>query len=84
MTHYARPYIPTPSDEELTNLYLVARLQSITFSKAEAAKWVGGRRALERLVREKAIRMNKSGERQNAAWTCNAEDVLRNAFRYYS
>lgn len=63
----------------LSSLYLVARVRVKTFSKAEASKWVGGRRRLEKLVAENKIRQTKPGEGQNASWHCNAEDVLRHA-----
>ena len=64
-------------DEALCQLFLTARIRAITFTKAEAAKWVGGRRRLERLVAERKIRQEKSGDCQNSRWQCNAEDVLR-------
>lgn len=48
----------------------------------EANRWVGGRYVLERLVAERKIRMAKPGDRQNSEWKCNAEDVLRHAFKY--
>lgn len=63
----------------LTSLYLIARVRVKTFTKAEAAKWVGGRRRLEKLVAENQIRQTKPGDAQNSSWRCNAEDVLRHA-----
>lgn len=66
----------------LTNLYQLARTRVKTFTKTEAAKWVGGRRQLERLVAEKKIRQSKPGDKQNCSWRCNAEDVLRHAKLY--
>lgn len=68
--------------EDFQNLCIVARRQGITFTKAEAARWVGSRYRLEALVAEKKIRMEKSSPRQNASWRCMAEDVLRYAYRY--
>lgn len=67
---------------DFTNLCTVARMNGITFSKREAAGWVGGRYALEKLISEKKIRTVKSSERQNAPWRCQAEDVFRHAARY--
>lgn len=63
----------------LTNLYRLARTRVKTFTKNEAAKWVGGRRRLEKLVAENKIRQEKPGDAQNSSWRCNAEDVLRHA-----
>lgn len=63
----------------LTNLYQLARLKVKTFTKNEAAKWVGGRRRLEKLVAQNRIRQVKEGDKQNSVWRCDAEDVLRHA-----
>ena len=63
----------------LVNLYQLARTKVKTFTKNEAAKWVGGRRRLEKLVAENRIRQIKTGSRQNSVWRCDAEDVLRHA-----
>lgn len=63
----------------LTNLYQLARTKVKTFTKNEAAKWVGGRRRLEKLVAQNRIRQIKEGDRQNSVWRCDAEDVLRHA-----
>lgn len=63
----------------LTNLYQLARIRVKTFTKNEAAKWVGGRRRLEKLVAENKIRQCKPGDQQNSSWRCDAEDVLRHA-----
>ena len=63
----------------LTNLYQLARVKVKTFTKNEAAKWVGGRRRLEKLVAENHIRQVKAGTHQHSVWQCNAEDVLRHA-----
>jgi hypothetical protein len=68
--------------EQFHNLCTVARINGITFTKAQAAEWVGGRYQLERLVREHKIRMVKTSARQNAPWQCHAEDVIRHAARY--
>lgn len=50
--------------------------KGMTFSKIEAAKIVGGRTRLERLVAEEKIRMEKKSERQNGRWRCCAGDVI--------
>jgi hypothetical protein len=67
--------------EDFTNLCMVARRNGITFTKKQAEKWVGGRYALQQLISNKKIRVEKSGERQNAYCRCMAEDVLKYAFR---
>ncbi len=77
-----RDFQTSKAEEELGNLFLVARKKGITFTKREASRWVGGRYVLERLVAERKIRMTKPGDRQNSEWKCNAEDVLRHAFKY--
>lgn len=69
----------TKDEAALTQIFIIARFKLKTFTKTEASKWVGGRRRLERLVAEKKIRQEKTSERQNGMWLCNAEDVLRNA-----
>lgn len=63
----------------LSNLYRLARTRVKTLTKNEAAKWVGGRRRLEKLVAENKIRQAKPGNKQNSSWRCDAEDVLRHA-----
>jgi hypothetical protein len=68
--------------DELSNLYYAVRVAGTTFSKAAAAKIVGSRYRLERLVSENKIRKIKPGTRQNSPWECNGEDVLRHAYQY--
>ncbi len=74
-----RDFQTSKAEEELGNLFLVARKKGITFTKREASRC---RYVLERLVAERKIRMAKPGDRQNSEWKCNAEDVLRHAFKY--
>lgn len=50
--------------------------RGITFSKAIAAKLVGGEYRLERLVEAGAIRMEKPTAKQNGKWFCNGADVI--------
>ena len=75
-------YHHRPADDMLACIYRAMR-EGITFSKTQAAKIVGGRYVLERLVKQKKIRMVKPGLRQNARWECNGEDVLRHVQDYY-
>lgn len=49
----------------------------IMFSKSIAQAFVGGRSRLERLVAEKKIRAEKTTDKQNGRWECNADDVLK-------
>ena len=49
----------------------------IKFSKAVAAKLVGGEYRLEKLVTSGEIRMDKPTSKQNGKWFCNGYDVLR-------
>lgn len=51
--------------------------RGITFSKAIAAKLVGGEYRLEKLVSEGKIRMEKPTAKQNGKWFCNGGDVIR-------
>lgn len=54
----------------------VFRRLGITFSKATAAKLVGGEYQLEKLVSEGKIRMEKPTAKQNGKWFCNGGDVI--------
>lgn len=47
------------------------------FCKTEAARIVGGRARLVRLVESGEIRADKKSSKQNGRWYCNAADVLR-------
>lgn len=50
-----------------------------TFSLTESTEIVGGESRFWDLVGKGMIRAEKSGNRQNARWRCNASDVLRHA-----
>lgn len=64
-------------DPELLGLLSIAfRKMGITFSKAVAAKIVGGEYRLEKLVREGKIRMDKPTAKQNGKWFCDGGDVI--------
>jgi hypothetical protein len=54
----------------------VFRKFGITFSKATAAKLVGGEYRLEKLVSEGKIRMEKPTAKQNGKWFCDGGDVI--------
>lgn len=53
--------------------------KGIMFSKNVAQAFVGGRSRLERLVAENKIRAEKTTDKQNGRWECNADDVLKYA-----
>ena len=56
---------------------VVFRRLGITFSKATAAKLVGGEYRLEKLVGEGKIRMEKPTAKQNGKWFCDGGDVIQ-------
>lgn len=69
-------YISKP--DELMDLIAIALdRKDIQFSKAVAAKIVGGEYRLEKLVLNGKIRMEKPTARQNGKWFCNGGDVMR-------
>lgn len=64
-------------DPEQLNLMSIAfRKIGINFSKAVAAKIVGGEYRLEKLVSEGKIRVEKPTAKQNGKWYCNGGDVI--------
>ena len=63
---------------QLNLIGIAFRKMGITFSKAVAAKIVGGEYRLEKLVREGEIRMEKPTAKQNGKWFCNGGDVIQN------
>lgn len=64
--------------EQLNMLGIAFRKMGITFSKAVAAKIVGGEYRLEKLVTEGKIRMDKPTAKQNGKWFCDGGDVIQN------
>lgn len=60
---------------QLENILLAMADKS--FCKTEAARIVGGRARLVRLVESGEIRATKTSMHQNGRWYCNAADVLR-------
>ncbi|NDV81292.1 hypothetical protein D0T87_04780 [Bacteroides sp. 51] len=65
------------SDEKLANIMLAMNDKS--FGQREAAKIVGSRTRLFKLVGDGSIRAEKPTKAQNGKWFCNAADVLRYA-----
>lgn len=64
--------------EQLNLLSKAFRKMGITFSKAVAAKIVGGEYRLEKLVSEGKIRAEKPTAKQNGKWFCDGGDVIQN------
>lgn len=58
---------------------LMLNRHKIVFSKTTAAKLVGGRGKLGKLIERGAIRVEKKASgKQNGKWCCNGGDVIRN------
>lgn len=58
---------------------LVLNRQGVVFSKTMAAKLVGGRGKLGKLIEHGKIRVEKKATgKQNGKWYCNGGDVIRN------
>ncbi len=70
-------YISKP-EELMEVIGIIFSRRDITFSKAVAAKIVGGEYRLEKLVAEGKIRMDKPTCKQNGKWFCDGADVMRN------
>lgn len=62
--------------DQLNLLSIAFREMGITFSKAVAAKIVGGEYRLEKLVSEGKIRADKPTAKQNGKWFCDGGDVI--------
>ncbi|MGE0016859.1 MAG: hypothetical protein AB7S64_05450 [Bacteroides sp.] len=62
------------TDEKLNTLYRVA--SNITFDKATAQKFVGGRRRIEKLISQNKVRAVKTGSAKMSRYSINACDVL--------
>ena len=58
---------------------LVLNRHGIVFSKTTAAKLVGGRTKLGKLIERGKIRVEKKSiGKQNGKWYCNGGDVIQN------
>lgn len=69
-------YLDIIDPEQLGLLSMAFRKMGITFSKAVAAKIVGGEYRLEKLVSEGKIRMDKPTAKKNGKWFCDGGDVI--------
>lgn len=65
------------AQHRLDLIRIVFDKHQIKFSKAVAAKLVGGEYRLEKLVMSGEIRMDKPTCKQNGKWFCDGYDVLR-------
>lgn len=50
----------------------------VVFSKTIAAKLVGGRSKLGKLIEQGKVRVEKKAAKQNGKWYCNGGDVIQN------
>lgn len=50
----------------------------VVFSKTMAARIVGGRTKLGKLIEQGKVRVEKKASKQNGKWYCNGGDVIRN------
>lgn len=58
---------------------LVLNRQGVMFSKTMAAKLVGGRGRLGKLIEQGRVRVEKKASgKQNGKWFCNGGDVIQN------
>lgn len=73
-----KQYLDIIDPRQLNLLSMAFRKLGITFSKAVAAKLVGGEYQLEKLVSEGKIRMEKPTAKQNGKWFCDGGDVIQN------
>jgi hypothetical protein len=73
-----KQYLDIIDPGQLNLLSMAFRKLGITFSKAVAAKLVGGEYRLEKLVSEGKIRMEKPTAKQNGKWFCDGGDVIQN------
>lgn len=74
---YYPPFDINSASYRLDLINMVLSKHRVTFSKAVAAKLVGGEYRLEKLVREGKIRAEKPTAKQNGKWFCNGADVLK-------
>lgn len=78
-TYLSDPLDPQSLEYRLEAIPLILNRHGIMFSKTLAAKLVGGRGKLGRLIEQGKVRVDKrSADKQNGKWFCNAGDVIRN------
>lgn len=65
------------SDFSVELLPIVLKKHAIVFSKTEAAKLVGGKARLLKLIERGKISVEKPTNKQNGKWYCSAGDVIK-------
>jgi hypothetical protein len=65
------------AEHRLSMIPLMFDKHGIMFSKTEAAKLVGGRGKLVRLIEQGKIKVEKPSPKQNGKWFCRAGDVIK-------
>lgn len=70
---------PQSPEYRLEAIPLVLNRQGVMFSKTIAAKLVGGRGKLGKLIEQGRVRVEKKASgKQNGKWFCNGGDVIQN------
>lgn len=70
---------PQSPEYRLEAIPLVLNRQGVMFSKTVAAKLVGGRGKLGKLIERGLVRVEKKATgKQNGKWYCNGGDVIEN------
>lgn len=70
---------PQSPEYRLEAIPLTLNRHGVVFSKTTAAKLVGGRGKLGKLIEHGEIRVEKKASgKQNGKWYCNGGDVIRN------
>lgn len=70
---------PQSPEYRLEAIPLVFNRQGVMFSKTIAAKLVGGRGKLGKLIEQGRVRVEKKASgKQNGKWFCNGGDVIQN------
>lgn len=70
---------PQSPEYRLEAIPLMFNRHNVVFSKTSAAKLVGGRGKLGKLIERGLVRVEKKASgKQNGKWYCNGGDVIRN------
>lgn len=70
---------PQSPEYRLEAIPLMFNRHNVVFSKTTAAKLVGGRGKLGKLIERGLVRVEKKASgKQNGKWYCNGGDVIRN------
>ncbi len=66
------------SEYRLELIPIMLNKHGVVFSKTMAAKLVGGRVKLGKLIEQGRVRVEKKVSKQNGKWYCNGGDVIQN------